>query len=85
MLLRILCPASPPQIRCSRGVGVEYKFVMRSTITGGESGLNLRANIFGASDESDVLQDKRLKMITRSEFHFRLVPEDTVHKGTECK
>ena len=34
-LLRILIPTIPPQRPRSHGVGVEYKFVILSTIPGG--------------------------------------------------
>ena len=62
MTLRcILIPAIPPQVFCSPGVVVTYEFVKRSIIPGVESGINLRANIFGASDESDELQDNYMK------------------------
>ena len=55
--LLYLGTASPTQIPCTRGVGVVYDFVKRTTIPEFESELDLRANIFSASDESDMLQD----------------------------
>ena len=63
-MMPFLCalgPASLPQVPRSRGVGIVCKFVKRTTIPGVESGLDLRVNIFGASDESEALQDNRLK------------------------
>ena len=60
-LLHVLSLAIPPQISRSCGVGVEYEFAIRFTIPGDESGLNLRANIFVASDDFDVLHDNQLK------------------------
>ena len=56
-LLRIFSPASPPQVSYSCGVGVVNEFIKCYTIIRGESGINLRADILGASDESNVLQD----------------------------
>ena len=53
--------ASPTQISCTRGVGVVYDFVKRTTIPEFESELYLRANIFSASDQLDMLQDNRLE------------------------
>ena len=61
MFLLALGPASLPQLLRSRGVGVVYEFVKCTTIPGVKSELESRANIFGASDESDMLQDNRLK------------------------
>ena len=60
-LLRVLIPKSPPQVSRIRSVGVTYNFVKRSTIPRGESDINLRANVFGASNETDVLQDNRME------------------------
>ena len=60
-LLYILSPTIPPQVPISRGIGVVNKFVKRSTTSRDESVINLRANIFGASNESDALQDNRMK------------------------
>ena len=60
-LLCTLVPTILPQLLPSRSVGVVYKFVKCTTIPGVESGLDLRVNIFGASDESEALQDNRLK------------------------
>ena len=54
-LLRILSPASPPQVPCSHGVGVVNKFVKLYMIPRGDSGINSRLNIFGASDKLGVL------------------------------
>ena len=51
----------PPQVPPSHSVGVVRNFVKRSTIPRGKSGINSRANIFGASYESDALQDNRLE------------------------
>ena len=59
--LLALVPAIPPQVRCSRGVGVVYKFVICTIIPEVELELDLRVNIFFTSDESDALQDNRLK------------------------
>ena len=59
--LRILIPASPPQVSRSRGVGVTYKFVKRSMIPRVNSGINSRANIFDDSNVLDKFQDNRLK------------------------
>ena len=60
-LLLALSTVILPQQPRIRGVGVVYKFIKQTTIPGVDLGLNQRANIFGASDESDALQDKRLK------------------------
>ena len=49
-------PGTPyPRCRC------RLQFFKRTTIPGAESELNLHENIFGASDESDALQNNRLK------------------------
>ena len=61
MLLLVFNPANLLQIPCSNCVGFVYKFIKCSMISGGELGLNLRANIFGVSHKSDALQDNRLK------------------------
>ena len=61
MLLITLIPASPPQEYCSCSVGVTYEFIKRSAFPRVKSSINLRADIFCASYESDVLQNKRLK------------------------
>ena len=61
-LLNILIPAIPPRLSCSHSVGVTYEFVKLSIIPWGESGFNLRANIFGVSNELDAFQDNRLKI-----------------------
>ena len=45
--------------RCS--VSAFYKLVKRTTVTAVDPKLDLRTNIFGASDESDTLQDNLLK------------------------
>ena len=57
MLLLALNPASSPWVPPSRGVSVVYKFVKRTIIPSVESKLGLCANIFGASDKLDALQD----------------------------
>ena len=54
-LLLILIPVSPPQVSLGHGVGITYEFVKKSTMPRGSLGINLRANIFGASNESDEL------------------------------
>ena len=59
--IRILSPMSPPQILRSRSIGAVNKFVIHSTIPGYRLGFNSRANMFSDSDDSDVLQDNRLK------------------------
>ena len=69
MLLRILIPTRPPHVSHSCGVGVTYEFVKQYTIPQFDSGINFHTDIFGASNESDALQDKRLKTITCSAFH----------------
>ena len=56
-LLLALDPANSPWVPHSRGAGVVYNFVKRTMIPEVESKLGLRANIFGASDKSDALQD----------------------------
>ena len=55
--LLALGPESPPQVPRSRGVCVLYKFIKCTTIPGGKSKLDWHANIFGAREYSDVLQD----------------------------
>ena len=59
--LRIFRPASLLRVSCSRGVGVIKELVKCSTISRSKLDINSRANIFGASDESDMLQDNRIK------------------------
>ena len=61
MLLHFFDPTILTQVPCSRGAGVMYKFVKRSTVPGVNSGLYLRANSYGASEESDTLHDNQLK------------------------
>ena len=60
-LIRVMSTVGLPHIPHSRGVGFVYKLIKCSMIQGGKSGLNFTINVFGASDESDALQDKRLK------------------------
>ena len=60
-LLLTLYPLRYPQVPHSRSVSVIDDFVKRTTITEVKSEINLRANIFGASDKSDALQDDWLK------------------------
>ena len=70
-LICVLSPAGSPPLHCSRGVGVIYKFTKRFAVPQVESIVDLRANIFGASNKEDALQNNRLKTIARSEFHLR--------------
>ena len=70
-LLRILIPATPPQLSYSRSIGVTYEFFKRSMIPWVDSDINFRVNIFAISNMLDALQDNRLKTITCLEFHFR--------------
>ena len=60
-LILDLGPASSPWLPRSRSVCVIYEFFKRTTIPAVKSELDLRAIVFGASKESDVLQDDRLK------------------------
>ena len=60
-LLTALDPVSSPWVPPNDGVSVVYKFVKRTTIPAVESIIGLCANIFGASDELDALQDNCLK------------------------
>ena len=69
-LLHIMSPTSPPKVPHNHTVGVVKQFFKRSRIPIGELVINLRANIFGASDESDAFKENQLKNITRSVFHF---------------
>ena len=55
ILIHVLIPAGYPQVHCIRGVGVIYKFIKRSVFPQVDLGINLRASIFGASYEADVL------------------------------
>ena len=54
-LFLALGPTIPPQVPHIRGVGVVYEFFKRTMITRADSELDLRANIFGASDKMDAL------------------------------
>ena len=54
-------PVISPQVHRWYGIWVINKFVKRSIIPRGEPGINSRANVFGASEELDALQDNRLK------------------------
>ena len=60
-LLLALGPEIPPHAPYGRGVGLVYKFFKRTMIPEVKPELDLRANISGASDELEALQDNRLK------------------------
>ena len=60
-LILDLGPASSPWLPRSRSVCVIYEFFKHTTIPAVKSELDLRAIFFGASKESDALQDDRLK------------------------
>ena len=51
-LLLALNPTISPQVPGSRGVSVIYEFIKCTTIIAVELELDLRTNIFGASDDS---------------------------------
>ena len=53
--------ASPPQVSCIGSVEVTYEYVTLSTIPRVKSGINSRAIISDASNESDAFQDNHLK------------------------
>ena len=61
MLILSVGTASITQVTYNCGVGAVYEFVKCTTIIEEESELNLRANIFGTSNESDALLDNQLK------------------------
>ena len=54
--------ASPPQVSCIGSVEVTYEYVTLSTIPRVKSGINSRAIISDASNESDALQDNFLRI-----------------------
>ena len=67
-LLHIFIPKGSPQVHRSRGVGVIYKFIERSSVTQVKSviaqvksGIDSRANILGASYNEDALHTNRMK------------------------
>ena len=61
MLLLALYPTISLQVTHIRGVGFFYEFSKCNTIPSVESEIDLRADIFGAREESDALQDERIK------------------------
>ena len=61
MLLLDLDPAISHQVPRSRGISVIHKFFKCTMIPEVELELDLRADVFSASDESDTLQYNRLK------------------------
>ena len=65
-LLLALDPMNSPQLPRSSSVRAVCKFVKITVISAFEFEFNSCANIFGASDESDYLQDDQLKKITGS-------------------
>ena len=71
MLIGTFITASLPQVSRSHVIGFTYELTKRSTVTRVELRINSCANIFGASYESDVLHNNRLKKITPSAFYLR--------------
>ena len=59
-LVHILIIGRPPHKSRSHGVGVTYRLVKLSMIPRDKLGINLRANIFGNSNESYKFQDNHL-------------------------